>query len=119
MIVKSLLPYLMLSLLMLGFHLSGAGFVLPVERQIENIDSSGKTWQEEGTIPASLTAARQMWEVALRRDGWYFIRNIPLDQVLHKQLDVWGNGNRTLILCVWSIAPGQTGYMWGISKQKQ
>ena len=117
--MKPLLPYLMLSFLMLGFHLSGAEFILPVERQIENTDSSGRSWQEIGSMEVSLMPSRQMWELALRRNGWYFVRNIPLDPVSYKQLDVWSKDSRTLILCLWSIAPGRTGYMWGISKRKQ
>ena len=112
-----IMSYLLL-FLTLGLSASGMGFNLPVERHIEGTDHSGKTWQEEGSMPVSLTAARQMWEVALRREGWFFIRNIPLEPVQHKQLDIWGKDSRTLILCVWEIAPGRTGYMWGIANQK-
>lgn len=111
-----ILPYLIL-LLLTGVSSLGTEFSLPVERRIEGSDPSGKTWQEEGSMPISLTAARQMWEVALRREGWFFIRNIPLETVQHKQLDIWGKDSRTLILCVWEIAPGRTGYMWGIANR--
>ena len=116
--MKRVMPYLIFPLLLLGFHSFGAEFVLPVERRIENTDSSGKTWQEIGSMGVSLMPARQMWGLALRRNGWYFVRNIPLDQASFKQLDVWNKDSRTLILCLWSIAPGRTGYMWGISKRK-
>ena len=116
--MKRVMPYLIFPLLLLGFHSFGTEFVLPLERQIENTDSSGKTWQEIGSMGVSLMPARQMWELALRRNGWYFVRNIPLDQASFKQLDVWNKDSRTLILCLWSIAPGRTGYMWGISKRK-
>jgi len=112
------ISYLLL-VMTLGVPAFGAEFFLPVERHIEESDSSGKTWQEEGFIPISLTAARQMWEVALRREGWFFIRNIPLEPVQKRQLDVWGKDRRTLILCMWEIAPGQTGYKWGITNRKQ
>ena len=107
----------LLLVLTLGLSASGGDFVLPVERHIEGSDSSGKTWQEEGRIPVSLAAARQLWEVALRREGWFFIRYIPLEPVQKKQLDVWGKDRRTLILCMWEIAPGQTGYKWGIANR--
>ena len=116
--MKRVMSYLIFPLLMLGFHSFGAEFVLPVERRIENTDSSGKTWQEIGSVDVSLMPSRQMWELALRRNGWYFVRNIPLDPVSYKQLDVWNKDSRTLIRCLWSIAPGRTGYMWGISKRK-
>ena len=109
----------MLLLLLTGVHSYGTEFSMPVERRIEGTGVPGKSWQEEGTIPLSLTAARQIWEIALRREGWFFIRNIPLEPVRHKQLDIWGKDTRTLILCVWEIAPGQTGYMWGIANRKQ
>ena len=114
--MSRIISYLLL-VLTLGFSASGAEFTLPVERHIEGTDSSGKTWQEEGGIPTSLTAARQMWEVALRREGWFFIRNIPLEPIQNKQLDIWGKDSRTLILCIWELAPGQTGYKWGIANR--
>ena len=95
-----------------GLRLSGA-FTLPVERTVAFTDNSGESWREEGTLRVSAVAARQMWEVALRRDGWRFVRTIALDESSGRVLDVWEKHRATLLLCVWSIAPGVSGYMWG------
>lgn len=117
--MRSLLYISLFFLMTAGLCSSGGEFILPVGRTIETTDRSGKTWQETGTMEVSLMPARQMWELAFRRNGWYFVRNIPLDPVSYKQLDIWNKDSRTLILCLWSIAPGRTGYMWGISNRKK
>ncbi len=98
----------------------GGAFTLPAERTVVYTDTSGKSWREGGELRVSVVAARQMWELALRREGWRFVRAIPLDPVAHRQLEVWARGGTTLMLCLWSIAPGVSGYMWGtMEKERQ
>ena len=107
-------------LLCAAFPLLGGAFTLPVERIVGYTDTSGKSWREEGELRVSVVAARQMWELALRREGWRFVRTIPLDPVAHRHLEVWERGGTTLMLCLWSIAPGASGYMWGtMEKERQ
>ena len=89
-------------------------FLLPVERTVYEVDASGKSWNEAGALPVSVTAASQMWELAFRRAGWYFVREIPLDFATGKHLQVWSKGEKKLILCLWGAAPGESQDMWGI-----
>ena len=89
-------------------------FLLPVERTVYETDVSGKSWNEAGALPVSVTAASQMWELAFRRTGWHFVREIPLDFATGKHLQVWSKGEKKLILCLWGVAPGESQYMWGI-----
>lgn len=93
--------------------LLATGFTLPAERTVGYTDTTGESWREEGVIRASVVAARQMWEVALRREGWRPVHTIPLDGTAHKHMEVWSKGGTTLLLCLWSITPGTSGYMWG------
>lgn len=86
---------------------------LPAQREVIYTDPSGESWREEGRIPLSVVAARQMWELAFRKDGWRFVRIIPLDFTCHKHLEVWEKGDRTAMLCLWSVSPGSSGYLWG------
>lgn len=106
-------------LMFAALWLLGCGaFTLPVERKVGYTDTSGKSWREEGELRVSVVAARQMWELALRREGWRFVRTIPLDSVSHRHLEVWERGGTTLMLCLWSIAPGVSGYMWGTMEKE-
>lgn len=97
--------------------LFGGAFTLPAERTVGSTDTTGESWRETGVIRASVIAARQMWEVALRREGWRFVRTIGLDAMTGRVLEVWEKGGTTLMLCLWSIAPGTSGYMWGTMKK--
>lgn len=94
-------------------------FTLPAERTVGYTDTSGKSWREEGELRVSVVAARQMWELALRREGWRFVRMIPLDSASHRHLEVWERGDVTLMLCLWSVAPGVSGYMWGTTEKER
>ena len=94
-------------------------FLLPVARTVSETDPSGKSWRETGSLPVSVTAASQMWELAFRRAGWSFVREIPLDFASAKHLQVWSRGEKKLILCLWSTAPGESRYMWGIMDRKK
>lgn len=100
------------------WFLFGGAFTLPIERRIGYTDTSGRSWREEGELRVSVVAARQMWELALRREGWRFVRTIPLDSVSHRHLEVWERGGTKLMLCLWSIAPGVSGYMWGTMEKE-
>ena len=99
-----------------GCLLIGSAFTMPTERTVEYADPSGETWREEGKMRVSVVAARQMWELALRREGWRCERVIPLETVSARHLEVWRKGEETLLLGLWSVAPGVSGYQWGIMK---
>ena len=102
----------------IGCILIGGAFTLPAERTVEYADPSGETWREEGKLRVSVAAAREMWELALRREGWRCERVIPLETVSARHLEVWRKGEDTLLLGLWSVAPGVSGYQWGIMKRE-
>lgn len=96
-----------------------AGFSMPVKRSVEYSDDSGKSWRESGIMSASFVASQQAWELALRREGWRFVRVIGIDTETNKRLEVWRKNTDTLMLCLWSCSTSSTGYMWGIQNKKQ
>lgn len=91
---------------------------MPVGRTVDYSDPSGKSWKEAGTMPVSLVAAQQAWELALKRDGWRFVKTVPLEVTSHKHLEVWQKNTTTLMLCLWSLSSGSSGYMWGTVQPK-
>src|SRR5574344_2062791 len=95
------------------------GFSMPVKRSVEYSDDSGKSWRESGLMSASFVAAQQAWELALRREGWRFVRVIGIDTETNKRLEVWRKNTDTLMLCLWSCSTSKTGYMWGIQNEKR
>lgn len=96
-----------------------AGFSMPVKRSVEYSDDSGKSWRESGIMSASFVASQQAWELALRHEGWRFVRVIGIDTETNKRLEVWRKNTDTLMLCLWSCSTSSTGYMWGIQNKKQ
>ena len=94
---------------------SAPALVPPLNRTVVTGDASGKSWREAGTMPVSVIAAQQSWEVALRSDGWILLHVIPLETKTARQLFVWKKNRETFLLCLWSLSPSQSGFMWGIS----
>jgi|GEM_PF-3328243 len=94
---------------------SVSAFTPPSNRAVLTGDASGKSWREAGTMPVSVVAAQQAWEVALRRDGWILLYIIPLETKNTRQLFIWKKNLETLLLCLWSLSPSQSGFMWGIT----
>ncbi|OQA87191.1 MAG: hypothetical protein BWY31_00903 [Lentisphaerae bacterium ADurb.Bin242] len=94
---------------------SASAFSSPLNRTVVTGDASGKSWREAGTMPVSVVAAQQAWEVALRSDGWVLLHVIPLETKNTRQLFVWKKNRETFLLCLWSLSPSQSGFMWGIA----
>lgn len=95
------------------------GFAMPVRRNVHYTDSSGKSWREAGSMSVSVTAARQTWEVALKRDGWRHLKTIPIEVDTCKMLEIWQKQDTAFMLCTWRISSGTSGYMWGTIRQKE
>lgn len=94
---------------------SASAFTPPPNRTVVTVDASGKSWREAGTMPVSVVAAQQAWEVALSSDGWVLLHVIPLETKDSRQLFVWKKNRGTFLLCLWSLSPSQSGFMWGIT----
>ena len=95
------------------------GFAMPVRRNAHYTDTSGKSWREAGSMSVSVTAARQTWEVALKRDGWQHVKTIPIEADSHKTLEIWRKQGTAFMLCTWRISSGTSGYMWGTIRQDE
>jgi len=100
-------------LILLCCGLLCCGFSMPVSRNVDYSDPSGKSWKEAGTMPVSVTAAQQAWELALRREGWRYVKTISIDVSSCRHLEIWQKEDTALLLCLWSVSPGSSGYMWG------
>lgn len=98
---------------------SASAFTPPSNRTVVTGDASGKSWREAGSMPVSVVAAQQAWEVALRRDGWTLLYVIPLETKNTRQLFIWKKNLETLLLCLWSLSPSRSGFMWGITNDLQ
>lgn len=94
---------------------SVSAFTPPSNRNVITRDASNKSWRETGTMEISVVAAQQAWEVALRCDGWILLHVIPLETKNTRQLFVWKKNRETFLLCLWSLSPSQSGFMWGIT----
>lgn len=110
---------IILILFLAGFAAGLAADVSPPSnRTARYSDPSGTSWRESGTMPLAFCAAQQAWEVSLVRDGWRFIRVIAIDPSTDRRLEIWEKNSTVLMLCLWSISPASSGYMWGSAREK-
>ncbi len=70
-------------------------------------------------MPVSIVTAQQAWELALRKDGWRFVKTVPVDASSCKHIEIWEKNTMALMLCLWSLSSGASGYMWGTIQQNR
>lgn len=91
---------------------------LPPGADVQTVDAEGKTWRETGEIGASYAVAREQMRGCLERQGWRLRRQIPLPAGKpsdpRQELTVWERGPRRILVLVWELEPGRSGFGWGI-----
>lgn len=93
-----------------------APFRLPPGVEVTE-SSDGKGWQANGTIPISFRSAGKRLASAVASAGWHHRHTIELGG--NRTLDAWECGGRELTVMVWRIAPGKSGFSYGISEKSK
>ena len=106
---------LLLSLLSLASVRSlAAPFVLPPAATVFETAADGKGWQVSGTLSISFVQAQARLVTSIAAAGWSHLHTINLGK--DRQLDAWSRGSEELTLMVWRIAPGKSGFSYGVSR---
>jgi hypothetical protein len=81
-------------------------------------DTSGKTWNEWGTIAANFNAAREDFAKSLRLQNWRLDKTIPVGNLKMKsELTVWNKGQRQILLLITATGAGQCAFAWGEARE--
>lgn len=87
---------------------------LPPLAEVKGNDTSGKTWQQSGTLPGSLAVAGSDMRQALRSGGWALDKTISVGKpAQHSELMIWTRPRHRVLVMIWEIEPGSCGFSWG------
>ena len=112
--MKRLSGILVLFLLLSGISGFADGIRLPADAQIiQRGPADGRTWEQCGTIGLSFAAARQNFDLMLRRQGWRKIKTVDFDRIRWKSLELWEKGSEQLLVQYWKEEVSLTGFAWG------
>ena len=89
-------------------------FALPPSAKMTSA-SGARGWQASGTIGLSFTQAKARLATAIAAAGWTHLHSIALGK--DRMLDAWSRGGEELTLMVWRLAPGKSGFSYGLSKK--
>lgn len=112
--MRSLLAALTVALAGGVMPAAGAPFRLPPGAQVEE-SADGKGWQANGTLPMSFQAAQKRLAAAASASGWEHVHTISLGP--DRILDAWSRGGNELTVMVWRMAPGKSGFSYGITEK--
>ena len=105
--------FTILSILMFS-PATAAPFVMPSAATVSETAADGKGWQVSGTLSISYVQAQARLTTSIAAAGWSHLHTINLGK--DRQLDAWSRGSEGLTLLVWRIAPGKSGFSYGVSK---
>ena len=97
-----------------AFRSLAAPFVMPPAATVSETAADGKGWQVSGTLSISFVQAQARLVTSIAAAGWSHLHTINLGK--DRQLDAWSRGSEELTLMVWRIAPGRSGFSYGVSK---
>ena len=92
-----------------------APFTLPVRAKVVETAADGKGWRASGEIAVSFQQAQAQLVAKATAAGWVHIHTIPLGK--DRILEAWTRGGEELTLMVWRIAPGRSGFSYGLSSK--
>ncbi len=92
-----------------------APFTLPVRAKIVETAADGKGWKANGEMPVSFQQAQAQLTAKVSAAGWAHLHTIPLGS--GRVLEAWSRGSEELTLMVWRIAPGKSGFSYGLSSK--
>ena len=115
MTVKVLVLFLAVACGVRAYARAPAPFVLPVQATVTETAADGKGWQANGEIAVSFEQAQAQLVSKVAAAGWAHIHTIPLGK--DRVLEAWTRGTEELTLMVWRIAPGRSGFSYGLSSK--
>ena len=98
-----------------AFARAPAPFVLPARAKVIETAADGKGWAASGEIGVSFEQALAQLSSKVAAAGWTHIHTIALGK--GRVLDAWSRGDKELTVMAWRIAPGKSGFSYGISSK--
>ena len=109
---------LMVSTAVLAMAASGGELRLPEGASLwKTGPSDGRTWRQAGTMPLAYAAAKRSFDLALRKQGWDRLKIVPYDRVRWKSLEIWGRGEKRILVHYWREDVSLTGFAWGFLEE--
>ena len=90
-------------------------FVLPPSARVTVTNAAGKGWMTSGEIRLSFQQAQHGLATRITAAGWCHLHTIGLGK--DRVLDAWSRGDEELTVMVWRLAPGRSGFSYGLSKK--
>ncbi len=92
-----------------------APFVLPPSAKVVERGAEGNGWLESGVMSVSFVSAEAQMTTALSRSGWSFVHRVPMPGRGNGVVCAYKKGSEELMLMLWRVDVGKTGYSWGIA----
>jgi len=86
---------------------------LPPGSTVSLSDDTGKSWTQTGENDCSLLSARDKWNASLKRQGWTLKNEFTPVKSADQYFSVWRREGRRIILMLWRIDSGKSGFSWG------
>lgn len=90
-------------------------FALPPGAKLAAPTADGKGWKASGEIALSFKQAEARLATAVSAAGWAHVHTIKLGK--ERILEAWSRGAEELTVMVWRIAPGRSGFSYGLSRK--
>ena len=90
-----------------------APFMMPVRANVTETAADSKGWMASGEIAVSFEQAKAQFGAKIAAAGWTHLHAIALGR--NRMLEAWSRGGEELTLMLWRIAPGRSGFSYGLS----
>ena len=90
-----------------------APFTMPVTARVGEPAADGKGWKVNGEIGVSFNQAQAQFAAKVAAAGWAHLHTISLGR--DRVLEAWSRGDQELTMMIWRIAPGRSGFSYGLS----
>ena len=92
-----------------------APFTLPPSARIAETRTDGRGWKASGEIALSFQQAQRGLAGKVAAAGWRHLHTIKMGK--DRVLEAWSRGEEELTVMVWRLAPGRSGFSYGLSKK--
>jgi len=96
--------------------MADAPFVLPDNVSVVATNTTGKTWRMNGSSTNRVDGLKKQFKLNIQRSGWKFLHEMPMNKEKDRFLVAWKKGDENLILMIWPLEGGGSGFSWGIGK---
>ena len=90
-----------------------APFTMPTTARVGEPAADGKGWKVNGEIGVSFNQAQAQFAAKVAAAGWAHLHTISLGR--DRVLEAWSRGDQELTMMIWRIAPGRSGFSYGLS----